>query len=52
MDQAMKTVAKLLDMRVNENNCGYYTAWDMHMSKEERNGYSFSDVMDYVNSGH
>ena len=52
MDEEMKKVAKLLDVRVKENNCRYYTAWDMYMSKEERNGYSFSDVMDYVNSGH
>jgi len=52
MDEEMKKVAKLLDVRVKENNCRYYTAWDMYMSKEERNGYSFSDVMDYVNSAH
>ena len=47
MDTRIK-VAKLLKMRAYIFECSYHTAWSLWMDEEEKQGFTYVEVIPYV----
>ena len=48
-NKILNSVASILTTRSYMFTCSYSTAWSQWMEAEEKRGYSFDDVFNYIN---